>query len=110
MEFLKYKKKSFLMTLFSILMILYGINTKYFDLDKVDYLYGSSKYLPFIGIPKNYLIVKFFGINFSYLNFQLFFIIVLVIGIYLLIYKNDQSFKNLIKKSKLYIKKKKRRL
>ena len=101
MEFLKYKKISFLMILFSILMLLYGIITKYFDLSDRGHLNGKLKYLPFTGIPKNYLTVKFFGINFSYLNFQLFFIIVLVIGIYLLIYKNDQSFKNLIKKSKL---------
>ncbi len=103
MEFLKDKKISFLMTLFSILMLLFGIVTKDYNGTR----YSTRK---FNSPPMEYYEVTLFGIDFSYINFLLFFIILLGIGIYLLLFKNDQSFKNLIKKSKLYIKKKKRRL
>lgn len=84
------------MILFSVLMLIFGIVTK----DYNGNYYKKSRYN---SPPLEHYEVTLFGIDFSYINFLLFFIIVLGIGIYLLLYKNDQSLKNLVKNPKLFI-------
>lgn len=98
MENLKDKKISFTLILVSILMLIFGVLTKDYNGN-----YYKNKYEK---PPLKWYDVDVFGISFDYVNFLLFLIIILGIGVYLLIYKNDQSLKELIKKPKLFIQKK----
>ena len=95
MELLKEKKISFLITLFSVLMLLFGLITKDYIGDRYD-----LKHNGYDSPPLRWLEVNFFGISFDYINFLLFFTITLGIGIYFLVYKNDIEIKSLIKKPK----------
>lgn len=95
MELLKEKKTSFLITLFSILMLLFGLITKDYTGDR-DVLKHNGYDSP----PLKWLEVNIFGISFDYINFLLFFTITLGIGIYFLVYKNDAEIKRLTKKPK----------
>jgi hypothetical protein len=99
MENLKDKKISFTLILVSILMLIFGIITK--DYNHYDYQYSNYK-----EPPLEWFDVNIFGISFDYINFILFFIIILGIGIYLLIYKNDQSLKKSIKNPRRLIQEK----
>jgi hypothetical protein len=92
MELLKEKKISFIITLFSILMLLFGLITKNFNgnYDLKQYTFESP--------PLIWFEVYVFGISFNYLNFLLFFTITLGIGIYFLVYKDDNEIKSYIKK------------
>lgn len=97
MELLKDKKISFLMILFSVLMLIFGIITKdytgtYYDLKAHGYKTPPLKLFD----------VNVFGMSFDYVNFLFFFVITLGIGIYFLIYKNDKALKSAIKKPALY--------
>src|SRR5690606_35824105 len=87
----KEKKISFLIILFSTLMIFFGIVTK--D-------YNGARYNKRIHKkpPLEVFDVNIFGFDISYVHFLLFFVITLGIGIYLFIYKNDDSIKKRIKK------------
>lgn len=76
-------------------MIIYGLATKHYD----GTYYSKREYK---SEPLEYFDVIIFGFNYSYINFLLFFIITLGVGIYLLIYNNDQSIKNAVKKPKLF--------
>jgi hypothetical protein len=97
MENLKDKKISFTLILVSILMLIFGIITK-------DYNRNGYE-----NPPLKWYNVDVFGTSFDYVNFLLFFIIILGIGIYLLIYKNDQSLKNIVKSPIVFIQKKNRK-
>lgn len=94
MEIIKDKKVSFIMILFSVLMLIFGIITKDYN--------GNYYKHEFEKPPLKWYDVDFFGMSFDYVNFLLFFIITLGIGIYLLVYKNDQSLKSIVKKPAIY--------
>ena len=95
MEVIKDKKVSFIMILFSVLMLIFGIITK----DYNGNYYQDEYETP----PLKWYDVDLFGMSFDYVNFLLFFIITLGIGIYLLVYLNDQSIKSTVKKPKEFI-------
>lgn len=94
MNLLKDKKIPFSVILFSILMLIFGLITKDYNGN-----YYKHKY---VSPPLKWYDVNIFGMSFDYVNFLLFFLITLGIGIYLLIYKNDKSLKNGIKKPAIY--------
>lgn len=97
MENLKDKKTSFLIILLSVLFLIYGIFAKYDNIPD-NYYFGENE------VPLKYFDVDIFGISFDFLNFFLFLLISFGIGVYLLIYKNDQSLKKLFKKPKFFTK------
>lgn len=97
MEFLKGKKIAFLITLFSALMLIFGVLTRE---------YTNSPYVNGRYESKNSLLkwyeVNVFGMSFDYVNFLLFFIITLGLGIYLMVYSNDQTLKDKFKKLTIF--------
>jgi len=74
----KNKKISFFIILFSILMIVFGLLTKYYP------KFSNKK-----NIPLSYYRVKVFNFDFVYINFLFFFIITLGLGVYLFYFSND---------------------
>jgi uncharacterized membrane protein YidH (DUF202 family) len=80
MRELEGKKIQFLIILISILMIFFGIVTKYF---------GEANYNRkfYTDTPLNLYVVNFFGLEIPYVFFTLFFVVTLGIGIYLFAFK-----------------------
>lgn len=91
----KYQNKqiSFLTIIFSFLMLIYGFLKN-----------RSIDGHPDPGIE--WLYVYIFGIEFNYANYLLFFTATLFLGIYLFVFKNDQSIKDIFQKPKLFIQRK----
>lgn len=89
MEQLKQTKIPFLITLFSILMLVFGYMTK----DYNDIYYRKKKF----DAPLEWYDVSLFGLEIDYKSYMLFFILVLGIGVYLLIFKTDEQIKSIFK-------------
>ena len=83
MKQLENKKVSFTLILFSLLMLVFGIFTK----DHNNLYYRKKKISP----PLEVYNVDLFGLEVSFKAYLLFFIIILGIGIYLFVFKNDIS-------------------
>lgn len=93
MEQLKNKKVSFLIILFSILMLIFGMITKDYNGDYYKHIHNEP--------TLKFFDVNFFGLSFGYVNFMFLFTMFLGIGVYLFFYKDDQSIKRIIKRPKL---------
>ena len=81
MKQLENKKVSFTLILFSLLMLVFGVFTK----DHNNLYYRKKKISP----PLEVYNVDLFGLEVSFKAYLLFFIIILGIGIYLFVFKND---------------------
>jgi len=93
MEHLKHKKISFLITLFSVLMLVFGLFTKDYD----DLYYRKKKF----DAPLDIYDVSLFGLDIDYKSYMLFFILILGIGVYLFIFKTDTQLKSVFKMPKV---------
>lgn len=97
MEHIKHKKISFLITLFSVLMLVFGLFTK----DYEDLYYRKKKY----DAPLEIYDVSLFGLDIDYKSYMLFFILILGIGVYLLIFKTDTQLKSVFRIPKVDLRK-----
>ena len=93
MKRLEKKKKQLTLIISSVLMILYGLIAKDFNIDNYSLEKRILKRYRGTSIPLRYYDVNFFGIEIPFKFYILFFTIILGIGIYLFVFKNELSIK-----------------
>ena len=87
------KKKQLVIIISSVLMILYGLIAKDFNIDNRYLEKSILKRYRGTSIPLKYYDVNLFGIEIPFKSYILFFTIILGIGIYLFVFKNELSIK-----------------